>query len=170
MTTPVEAEPSVQGLMALVKELSYFRSDKPLAEQCEEARAYAESLEASRIAPEGQAAPSTTDGFAAWVLNEVHRRGGSPIALSLAAQLFGVGPCEHCGYRKLHCRCEAAPQAVPAQAEMTDALHAAIMNLPCNVPAGYPFGSELCVGVYRQGHRDARHAAAELVSARKETP
>jgi hypothetical protein len=41
-------------------------------------------------------------------------------------------------------------------------LHAAIMRLPCNVPAGYPFGSELCVGVYKQGHRDARHAAAEL--------
>lgn len=44
-------------------------------------------------------------------------------------------------------------------------LHAAIMNLPCNVPPGYPFGSDLCAGVYRQGHRDARHAAAELVPA-----
>jgi hypothetical protein len=44
-------------------------------------------------------------------------------------------------------------------------LHRDIMNLPCNVPSGYPFGSDLCSGVYRQGHRDARHAAAELVCA-----
>ena len=48
---------------------------------------------------------------------------------------------------------------------MSDALHAAIVNLPCKAPSGYPFGSELCQGVYREGHRDARHAAAELVAA-----
>lgn len=35
-----------------------------------------------------------------------------------------------------------------------------IENTPCTVPEGYPFGSELCAGVYRQGHRDALAAAA----------
>jgi hypothetical protein len=49
--------------------------------------------------------------------------------------------------------------------EVLAALHRDVMNLPCKVPPGYPFGSELCAGVYRQGHRDARHAAAELVCA-----
>jgi hypothetical protein len=58
--------------------------------------------------------------------------------------------------------------AAPSQAP-TD-LHAAILNLPCNVPPGYPFGSELCAGVYRQGHRDARHTAAELVAAASQAP
>jgi hypothetical protein len=47
--------------------------------------------------------------------------------------------------------------------KVAEELQRAIVNLPCNVPSGYPFGSELCAGVYRQGHRDARHAAAELV-------
>ena len=29
----------------------------------------------------------------------------APHALRLAAQLFGVEPCEECGYIKSHCRC-----------------------------------------------------------------
>lgn len=38
-------------------------------------------------------------------------------------------------------------------------LHQAIMNLPCN-----PCGSDIVeADYYRYGHRDARHAAAELV-------
>lgn len=43
-------------------------------------------------------------------------------------------------------------------------LHNAIMNLPCNVPDGYAPG-KADEAVYRIAHRDARHAAAELVSA-----
>lgn len=58
------------------------------------------------------------------------------------------------------------PELPPTDA---DTLHRDIMNLPCNVPPGYPFGSELCAGVYRQGHRDARHAAAELAIADRAT-
>jgi hypothetical protein len=58
----------------------------------------------------------------------------------------------------------AALAHTPQAPQPTD-LHAAIMNLPCNVPSGYPYGSELCAGVYREGHRDARHAAAKLVAA-----
>jgi hypothetical protein len=41
-------------------------------------------------------------------------------------------------------------------------LHAAIMNLPCRVPDTLN-GSQAYD--YKCGHRDARHAAAELVSA-----
>lgn len=61
----------------------------------------------------------------------------------------------------------ALSAAAPSEGASRDSLHAAIMNIPCKVPAGYPFGSDLCAGVYRQGHRDARHAAAELVSAQE---
>lgn len=43
-------------------------------------------------------------------------------------------------------------------------LHAAIMNLPCNVPKAYAPG-KADEAVYRIGHRDARHAAAELAAA-----
>lgn len=52
----------------------------------------------------------------------------------------------------------AAAEPVP-----TD-LHAAIMNLPCNLPDGW--GGIQQTG-YKIGHRDARHAAAELVAATK---
>lgn len=38
-------------------------------------------------------------------------------------------------------------------------LHNKIMNLPCHTRAGY---SEYYVAGYKFGHRDARHAAAEL--------
>lgn len=43
-------------------------------------------------------------------------------------------------------------------------LHAAIMNLPCGVPNhdGIPYDFDLA---YRTGHRDARHAAAELAAS-----
>lgn len=41
-------------------------------------------------------------------------------------------------------------------------LHAAIVNLPCTVPANRANSSAVA---YQQGHRDARHAAAELVAA-----
>ena len=42
-------------------------------------------------------------------------------------------------------------------------LHAAIMNLPCKAHAMYEAGEQLAARVvYSFGHRDARHAAAEL--------
>ncbi len=49
--------------------------------------------------------------------------------------------------------------AAPAQ---TADLHNEIMNLPCKVPADYDIKQRLA---YKVGHRDARHAAAELVAA-----
>lgn len=45
--------------------------------------------------------------------------------------------------------------------EPTD-LHAAIMNLPCKPEAGWTNIEKL---TYKIGHRDARHAAAELVAS-----
>jgi hypothetical protein len=45
------------------------------------------------------------------MMSQLHRMGASPAALSLAAQLFGVGPCPACGFRKLHCRCPVAPDS-----------------------------------------------------------
>jgi hypothetical protein len=42
-------------------------------------------------------------------------------------------------------------------------LHGAIMNIPCL----NPHAEDKC-GLYSQGHRDARHAAAELASAMPE--
>lgn len=47
----------------------------------------------------------------------------------------------------------------------SDFLVAAIMNLPCVNP--HP--EDNC-GLYSQGHRDARHAAAELVAAAEDAP
>jgi hypothetical protein len=49
---------------------------------------------------------------------------------------------------------------------MNNKLHAAIMNLPCKFEAAWqtPAPSEWVEG-YVNGHRDTRHAAAELVSA-----
>jgi hypothetical protein len=44
--------------------------------------------------------------------------------------------------------------------ERTPDLHSAIMNIPCEVPSDADDKS------YRIGHREARHAAAELVAAR----
>jgi hypothetical protein len=55
--------------------------------------------------------------------------------------------------------------------QTTDQLHAAIMNLPCKPPRGtserreYEDEPEAVLRAYIEGHRDARHAAAELVSA-----
>lgn len=54
-------------------------------------------------------------------------------------------------------------RASPAAAPMD--LHAAIMNLPCKPP---PLANGGEVWAYQYGHRDARHAAAELVKG--ETP
>lgn len=42
-------------------------------------------------------------------------------------------------------------------------LDAAIMNLPCNLPADMAMFSP--TSAYKLGHRDARHAAAELAAA-----
>lgn len=46
-------------------------------------------------------------------------------------------------------------------------LHSAIMNLPCTMPVAdaKAKGATLANVAYRVGHRDARHAAAELASA-----
>jgi hypothetical protein len=53
-----------------------------------------------------------------------------------------------------------APRAAPVPAsEAARRLHNAIMNLPCNNP--HP--EDNC-GLYSLGHRDARHAAAELAA------
>jgi hypothetical protein len=52
--------------------------------------------------------------------------------------------------------------------EQQDDLPRAIMNLPCKVPTVEPSNGKhdaIWVGGYKMGHRDARHAAAELVSA-----
>lgn len=50
------------------------------------------------------------------------------------------------------------------QNEQQNGLHAQIMNLPCKPP--YEAGEQLAARVvYREGHRDARHAAAELVAS-----
>jgi hypothetical protein len=50
-----------------------------------------------------------------------------------------------------------------------DKLHNDIMNLPCGKVPPFPFSSGQCASqelrAYKEGHRDARHAAAELVSA-----
>lgn len=51
---------------------------------------------------------------------------------------------------------------------MTDELHRDIMNLPCKVPGSEPAGDHeaaVWTNGYKRGHRDARHAAAELVAA-----
>ena len=47
-------------------------------------------------------------------------------------------------------------------------LHAAIMNLPCE-PGGFVGAERSYIGAYEKGHRDARHAAAELVAADEST-
>jgi hypothetical protein len=41
-----------------------------------------------------------------------------------------------------------------------DGLHNAIMNLPCDAKEAW---GQIAMNYYRMGHRDARHAAAELV-------
>lgn len=47
---------------------------------------------------------------------------------------------------------------------MKDNLPHEIMNLPCKPPIIFPHCS--CSTAYKEGHRDARHAAAELVAGR----
>lgn len=50
----------------------------------------------------------------------------------------------------------------------TDELHSAIMNLPCKVPTIEASNGKhdlIWASGYKLGHRDARHAAAELVCA-----
>jgi hypothetical protein len=59
----------------------------------------------------------------------------------------------------------AAPTQAQQPAQQTD-LHAAIMNLPCKPP-----NSDFDIRrAYEYGHRDARHAAAELVAAAPQQP
>ena len=71
--------------------------------------------------------------------------------------------------------CAAASAAIRAYAESlaqpalnVDALHWAIMNLPCTVPPKVVDDHD--DQAYHLGHRDARHAAAELVNALKVKP
>jgi hypothetical protein len=83
-----------------------------------------------------------------------------------------------------HARGEPVPQAAailcPHHARMLDGLlvqqaaeaariseaqpdlHAAIMNLPCNIPDAVDMSFDFVKRAYKMGHRDARHAAAEL--------
>lgn len=51
----------------------------------------------------------------------------------------------------------------PAAAVPQADLHAAIMNLPCSLPEPVAMSFDFAKRAYKQGHRDARHAAAELV-------
>lgn len=60
--------------------------------------------------------------------------------------------------------------AAPAQAEPSDKskLHAAIMNISTDDAASvYQFNDAHAHYCYKVGHRDARHAAAELVIANR---
>lgn len=60
----------------------------------------------SGATPAATTASADPEGdFAKGMLTQLARMGASPAALSLAVQLFGVGPCPACGFRKLHCRC-----------------------------------------------------------------
>lgn len=67
------------------------------------------------------------------------------------------------GYVKEFCPMHAAEaaEAPNTSSGESDGLHAAIMNIPCHP---YRDGEEFVIG-YKFGHRDARHAAAELVAA-----
>jgi hypothetical protein len=62
--------------------------------------------------------------FAKGMLIQLSRMGASPAALSLAVQLFGVGPCDKCGFRKLHCRCSPAATTASASGDLRKALEA----------------------------------------------
>ena len=48
---------------------------------------------------------STTYGDVVARLSMAHVAQRAPHALTLAAQLFGVAPCEKCNFIKRHCRC-----------------------------------------------------------------
>lgn len=61
---------------------------------------------------------TSDDAFTSNVLADLARHGASPAGLSLAAQLFGVAPCEACGYRKLYCRCAAPAGEVVARSDL----------------------------------------------------
>jgi len=61
------------------------------------------------------------------------------------------------GARLLHGSASLPPAAPP------DTLHQQIMNIPCQLP--YGLMPETISQAYKLGHRDARHAAAELVIA-----
>jgi hypothetical protein len=54
------------------------------------------------------------------------------------------------------------PAPAPAIQAQPNYLHAAIMNIPVN---GVKMGESMNIRAYKLGHRDARHAAAELVAA-----
>lgn len=58
---------------------------------------------------------------------------------------------------------ERAARATPVSPAQPD-LHSAIMNLPCNAGRAIAMNGA-SMQAYKQGHRDARHAAAELVAA-----
>ena len=57
---------------------------------------------------------------------------------------------------------EGFAQSAPEQAGNMNSLHADIMNIQCKIPPQFTW---LMKYAYKIGHRDARHAAAELVSA-----
>lgn len=57
-----------------------------------------------------------------------------------------------------------APQAADTD-KVRDKLHSAIMNLPAKPKADITNGVKSYDCAYNEGHRDARHAAAELVAA-----
>jgi hypothetical protein len=68
-------------------------------------------------------------------------------------------------YEPFRCASCAAFPVAPAGVP-TDELHQRIMNLPCNVPEAVTvWDHDEYTDAYKVGHRDARHAAAELVSA-----
>ncbi len=80
-----------------------------------------------------------------------------------------------CGYSEQYRGFDWRNPAQPAGgvSAPTDALHAAIMNLPCTYSSEVAWDSsdrEKAKNSYKEGHSDARHAAAELVAARAAAP
>ena len=76
------------------------------------------------------------------------------------AEWAAIGPVQRAAV-------EQFAQSLVQPALDVDALSEAIMNLP-PTPPGFSTGWDVYDG-YKIGHRDARHAAAELVNAMKET-
>lgn len=90
----------------------------------------------------------------------------APLDPDREAFLQGLGPLEPVARELLHrMRAEIEAEAAPPRAQDW---HQQIMNLPCVPPEGYPGGHYATA--YKQGHRDARHAAAELVNSPASPP
>lgn len=74
---------------------------------------------------------------------------------------------EEIRYAQELARLQAMKATRAAAVAAPSALHAAIMNLESTPPAGYDINQTLG---YKIGHRDARHAAAELALTQRAAP